>query len=142
MSTATVYGGAQFGLADETSATGLVIGSATWNGTSETAELPDHIGVAVGLAVYNAKKDVSCDGIIAAKGTGLVDSIGSAITLANTTYNTRTRNSEGIGVTPDANASVVITGNTISPAQTGFEGGGITGIYLPFVATNSPVTVS
>lgn len=142
MSTATVYGGAQFGLADEASATGLVIGSATWNGTSETAELPDHIGCAVGLAVYNAKKDVTCDGIIAAKGTGLVDTIGSAITLANTTYSTRTRNSEGLGVTPDAGASIIVTGNSISPTQTGFEGGSISGIYLPFVATGSPVTVS
>ena len=137
MSTATVYGGAQFGLADETSATGLVIGSATWNGTSETAELPDHIGVAIGFAVYNNKKDISCDGIIAAKGTGLADSIGSTITLANTTHNTRTRNSEGIGVTPTANASIIITGNSISPTQTGFEGGGLTGIYLPFVDTSS-----
>jgi hypothetical protein len=142
MPTATVYGGAQFGLVSETSATGLVVGSATWNGTSETAELPDHIGVAVGFAVYNAKKDVTCDGIIAAKGTGLVDTIGSAIALANTTYNTRTRNSEGLGVTPTANASIIITGNSISPTQTGFEGGSMSGIYLPFVDTSSPVTVT
>jgi hypothetical protein len=64
------------------------------------------------------------------------------LTLANTTENGRTRNSEGLGVTPDANAAVIITGNTISPGQTAFESGGFSGIYLPFVATNAPVTLS
>ena len=142
MSQATAYGAAQFGLADETSASGLVVGTLTWSGTSETAELPDHIGCAIGFAIYNAKKDVSGDGVIATKGTGLVDDIGSVITLANTTENTRTRNSEGLGVTPDASAAIILTGNNIAPQQTGFEGGGFTGMYLPFVDTSSPVTLS
>jgi len=142
MSQATAYGAAQFGLADESSATGLVIGSLSWSGSVETVELPDHIGCAIGFATYNAKKDVTGDGIIATKGTGLVGDLGDALTLANTTENSRTRNSEGLGVTPDANASVIITGNTISPGQTAFESGGFSGIYLPFVATNAPVTLS
>ena len=142
MSQATVYAAAQFGLAAETTATGIVVGSITWTGSSETVELPDHIGCAAGLAVYNPKKEVSGDGVIATKGTGLVGNIGSVIVLANATNNTRTRNSEGLGVTANANAGIVITGNTISPTGTGFEGGSFTGIYLPFVATNSPVTLS
>jgi hypothetical protein len=142
MSQATVFSGAQFALADDVSATGLYVGSITWSGTSETAELPDHLGGAVGFSVYNPKKDVTCDGVIAAKASGLSDSIGSVITLANTTHGSRTRNSEGLGVTPGANAAIVITGNTISPTATGFEGGGITGIYLPFVATNSPTVLT
>lgn len=142
MSQATVYAGAQFGLGTETSATGLVIGSITWTGSSETAELPDHIGCASGFAVWNAKKEVAGDGVIAAKGTGLVGNIGAVLVLANTTKSTRTRNSEGLPGTADSNAGIIITGNTISPTATGFEGGGFTGIYLPFVATNSPVTAT
>jgi hypothetical protein len=142
MSQATVFSGAQFGLADDVTATGLYVASITWSGTSETAELPDHIGCAVGLSVYNPKKDVSCDGVIAAKATGLGDNIGSIITLANTSTNTRTRNSEGLGVTPNGGAAIIITGNTISPTQNGFEGGGISGVYLPFVSTSSPVTLT
>jgi len=142
MSKATVYASAQFGLATEVTATGLVLGSTTWEGSSETAELPDHIGCAAGLAVWNMKKEVSGDGIIATKGTGLVGNIGSVLTLANAALNARSRNSEGLGVTADANAALVITGNTITPAQTGFEAGGFSGIYLPYVATNAPVTLS
>lgn len=142
MSQATVYAGAQFGLGTDVTATGIIVGSVTWAGSSETAELPNHIGCAVGLAVFNPKKEVSGDGVIAAKGTGLVGDIGDLLTLANTTTSTRTRNSEGLGVTPVANAGIVITGNTISPTQTGFEGGGFTGIYLPGVATNSSVILT
>lgn len=142
MSQATVFSLSQWGLADEDTATGLVIASITWNGTSETAELPDHVGNSTGLAVYNPKKDVSGDGVISTKGSGLVGDIGDVLALANTTLNSRTRNSEGLGVTPDANAGIVITGNSISPQQTGFEGGGFSGIFLPGVATDSPVVLT
>lgn len=142
MPKATVFSTAQFGLATEVTATGLVLGSTSWEGSSETAELPDHIGGAVGFAIWNMKKEVSGDGIIATKGTGLVGNIGAVLALSNTTTNTRTRNAEGLGVTADANAAIIMTGNTISPAQTGFEAGGFSGIYLPYVATNSPVTLS
>lgn len=141
MSLATVYGTAQFGLADDSTATGLFVATCKWSGTSEQALAPNHIGCDVGLAVYNAKKTCTADGIIAAKGTGLADAIGSVIVLANTTHNTRTRNSEGTGETPNANASLVIIGNTISPTATGFEGGGLEMLYLPSVSTNSPTTL-
>lgn len=141
MSLATVYGAAQFGLADEATATGLYIATCTWSGSSEQALAPNHIGCDVGIAIYNAKKSVSCDGVIAAKGTGLADAIGSAITLANTTLNTRTRNSEGTGETPVANAGLIVIGNTISPTATGFEGGGMEMIYLPSVSTSTPTTL-
>ena len=80
--------------------------------------------------------------MIATKGTGLVGNIGAVLTLANSTANSRTREGEGLGVTPHASAGVVITGNNIEPAQTGFEGGGFTGIYIPGVDTSSPVTLT
>lgn len=144
MSLATVYGTAQFGLADDATATGLYVGSVSFDGTSETAMAPDHIGCDVGLAVYNPKKDISVDGIIKTKGTGLVDNIGSVITLANTTNNTRTRLNEGLGdsIASATGASIIITGNSIKPGATAFEEGGLTGIYLPFVAAGTVVALT
>lgn len=142
MSKATVYSTAQFGLVAETSSTGIVAGTISWSGTSETAELPNHYGCAIGFAVWNPKKDISIDGIISAKGAGLVGNIGAVVAIANATANSRTRNQEGLGVTPNANAAFVVTGNTITPTQNGFEAGGCSGVYLPGVATNSPTEIT
>ena len=142
MSLATVYSTAQFGLADETSATGLYVGTVSFATTSEQATAPDHIGCDVGFAVYNPKKDVSVDGIVSVKGTGLADTVGSTVTLANTTNNTRTRLTESIGGSHASGASIVIIGADISGTATGFETGSMNGIYNPFVAAGSPVTLT
>ena len=142
MSQATIHGTMQFGLADDATATGLLVGSISWSGSVETALAPNHLGCSVGIALYEAKKDVTVDGIIKTKGTGILGTLGTVIVLANTTSNSRTRNSEGFGVTPDANAGIIVVGNSIAPTATGMEGGGITGIYLPSVSTNAPVSLS
>ncbi len=142
MSLATVYSSAQFGVANDETATGLYVGTMSWAGSSEQALAPNHIGCDVGIAIFNAKKTVSADGVIVTKGTGLADSIGSAITLTNTTFNARTRNSEGLGDSAVANSGLIVIGNTISPSATGFEAGGLEMLFLPNVATNSPVTLS
>ncbi len=142
MSKATVFSSSQFGLATDVTATGLVVGSCTWTGKSESAQLPDHLGCASGFAVWNQSKDVTCEGIIATKGSGLVANIASVVTLANAATNTRTRNSEGLGVTAAGGAALIVLGNHISPTATGFEGGGLTCIYLPYVDTSSPVVLS
>lgn len=142
MSQATVYATSQFGLAADVTATGLFVGTVTFSNTSETATAPDHIGCDVGLAIYNPKKDVSVDGIVAAKGTNLVANIGSTITLANTTYNTRTRLAEQISGSATGGAAIVITGGETSGTATGFETGSITGIYHPFVAAGTAVVLT
>lgn len=142
MSQATVYATSQFGLAADVTATGLFVGTVTFSNTSETATAPDHIGCDVGLAIYNPKKDVSVDGIVAAKGTNLVANIGSTITLANTTYNTRTRLAEQISGSAAGGAAIVITGGETSGTATGFETGSITGIYHPFVAAGTAVVLT
>lgn len=142
MSQATVYASSQFGLAADVTATGLFVGTVTFSNTSETATAPDHIGCDVGLAIYNPKKDVSVDGIVAAKGTNLVANIGSTITLANTTYNTRTRLAEQISGSATGGAAIVITGGETSGTATGFETGSITGIYHPFVAAGTAVVLT
>lgn len=142
MSQATVYGTAQFGTADETSATGLYCGTVTFAHTSEQAFAPNHIGCDAAFSVYNAKKDVSVDGIVAVKGTGLVGNIGATITLANATTNARTRNSSNLGVSAVGNAALVVIGGNVAPNATGFETGNVSAIFLPGVATNSPTVLT
>jgi hypothetical protein len=139
---ATVFSAAQFGLADDSTATGLLAASVGFSATSSMAQAPDHIGNTAGFAVYERKKDITVSGVIKTKGTGLVGSIGTLITLANTTTNTRTRLSESLGVTPVANSGIVVTASDITPTNSDFEGGSLTGVFFPGVAVNSPVTLT
>ena len=82
---ATVFSAAQFGLADDSTATGLLAASVGFSASSSMAQAPDHIGNTAGFAVYERKKDITVSGVIKTKGTGLVGSIGTLITLlANT----------------------------------------------------------
>jgi hypothetical protein len=142
MSQATVYATSQFGLAADVTATGLFVGTVSFSNSSETATAPDHIGCDVGLAVYNFKKDVSVDGIVATKGSNLVANIGSTITLANSSHNSRTRLAEQFSGTAASGAAIIVTGGETSGTATGFETGSITGIYHPFVATGSPTVLT
>ena len=139
---ATVFSAAQFGLADDSTATGLLAASVGFSASSSMAQAPDHIGNTAGFAVYERKKDITVSGVIKTKGTGLVGSIGTLITLANTTNNTRTRLSESLGVTPVANSGIVVTASDITPTNSDFEGGSLTGVFFPGVAVNSPVTLT
>ena len=146
MSKATVYSGAQFGLVSEISATGLYIGTISWDGTSEQAVVPDHIGTTVGVSIYNPTKEVSLDGVIAVKGTGLVGSIGETLALSNSTNlpggGTRTRLSEGLGATPVSGAALIITGNNIAPSNTEFETGSLSASFWPGINTGSVYEVT
>lgn len=141
MPQATVYSAAKYGLADDSTATGLLVARVNYAGTSDVPEALDHLGCVAGFAVVNARKTVSCDGVVKTKGSGLAGSIGSVISLANTTADSRTKNSEGLGATPNANAGIVVTECTLEPQQSGFETGGLSGVYFPYVATNSPATL-
>jgi len=142
MSLATVYSTAQFGLGTDVTATGLVVGTVSFDISTETATVPDHIGCTVGFSVYNPTKEVSLDGVVATKTTGLVPNVGAVVTLANTTTSTRTRLTEGIGGTHSDNAAIILTGGGTSGTATGFETGTLNGIYNPFVATNAPTTLT
>jgi hypothetical protein len=142
MSQATVYATAQFGCASDSTASGLFAGTVTWNHTSEQALAPNHIGCDVGFSVYNAKKDVTIDGIVAVKATGLVGNIGSVIVLANSTASTRSRNSENLGVSAVASAGLIIVGGNISTTATGFETGSTNAVFIPGVVTTSPTVLT
>lgn len=142
MSKATVYSTAQFGLADSSSATGLYAASVTFTANSDTAEALDHIGGVVGLSVFNARKDVSVDGVVKTKGSGLATEVGSVVTIAEATNNSRAKLSEDLGVTAVAGAAVVVTGGGLTPKQNGFEEGSVSGVYHPYLDTGSPTTLS
>ena len=142
MSKATVYSGAQFGLVSEISATGLYIGTISWDGTSEQAVVPDHIGTTVGVSIYNPTKEVSLDGVIAANGTGSVGSIGSTLALANSTAHSRTRLSLALGATPVSGSARIITGNNLAPSNTAFETGSLSASFWPGVNTGEVYTVT
>jgi hypothetical protein len=142
MSNATVFGASQYGLSADSTATGLLVGTISWDASSSQAQAPNHIGCDVAFAVYNQKKDVSVDGIVATKTTGLIGNMGAVITLANTTNNGRTRLSEGLGDTPVSNTALIVTGGSTSGTGTGFETGKLTCIYLPSISTNAPTTLT
>jgi hypothetical protein len=142
MSNATVFGAGQYGLASEVTATGLLAGTISWDASSSQATAPNHIGCDVLFAVYNQKKDVTIDGVVATKTTGLIGNMGAVLTLANTAHNGRTRLTEGMSDTPVANTALIVTSSSLNGAGTAFETGKLTCIYLPSVATNSPTPLT
>ena len=129
-------------MVDDATATGIHVGGMSFTGSADTAEAPDHYGGVVGLAVYNQRKEVSCNGIIKTKTTGLVTNIGVVCAFANATANTRLRLSEDLDVTPVASAGVIITSSNMELTGTGFETGSIGGVYFPYVATASPTSLT
>ena len=139
---ATVYASARYGASAETSATGLHVGTLTFNYTSEQAYAPNHIGCDVGISIYNDKADVSLDGVVAVKGTGATGDIAAAVSLANTTADSLNLLSDRSPTTPVANASLLITGGSITRGNTAFETGSLQAIYNPLIATNSPTVLT
>ena len=140
MSKATVYSTAQYGTADDSSATGLFVGTVSYNGTADVAESPNHIGCVVGISVYNERKDISVEGIVAVKGSGLAADMGGTLTLANTTANSRTRLGEAMSATATSTV-IIVTGADLTSSATGFETGSISGVYYPSLsATTTTLT--
>jgi hypothetical protein len=136
---ATVFGTARFGLSSESSSTGLFAANISFAGTSEQAMAPNHVGQDVGMSIYNESIDVTIDGIIAVKATGLVVGIADAVTLANQTDGFD-KVTDILKVTPISGASVIITGATVSRTNTGFETGDLTGVFKPGFTAASPTT--
>lgn len=139
---ATVYAAARYGASAETSATGLHVGTLTFNYTSEQAYAPNHIGCDVGLSVYNDKADVTIDGVVAVKGTGAIGDIASTVSLANTTADSLNLLTDRSPTTSVANASLVVTGGSLTRGNTAFETGSLQAIYNPLIATNSPTVLT
>jgi hypothetical protein len=140
MSQATVYSGAQYGMADQATATGMYASSVSFTASSSMAEAPDSIGCLVGVAVYDPRCEVSVEGIVKTKTSNIPSQIGEVITIAAATENSRARTKELIDAA--SNSVVIITGGSVNPTNTGFETGNITGIFYPYLSTTSPTTLT
>ena len=135
---ATVFGTAKFGIASEASSTGLFAANINYNGNSEVAYAPNHVGQDVGMSIYNESIDVTVDGVVAVKGAGLVVGIADTVTLANTSADSLTVTTDLLKVTPVTNASVIVLQASLKRSNTGFEMGDLTCVYKPGI--NSTVT--
>jgi len=129
-------------MADDSSVTGLIIGSLAVSYSTETAFVPNHIGSDVSMALFNDSSETTLSGVVAVKGTGLVPDLAAAITLANDSVDTLAIKSKNLFTTPASNAGLVVTGATMTRANREFETGDITAIYKPLIATNAPATVT
>ena len=139
---ATIHGASRFGITDDSSATGLILGSLSYNYTTEQSFVKNHVGNDVSVSVYNDAADVTADGVVAVKATGFVLDLADAITLANTTTDTLDALDQNMFSTPDAAAGLIITGLSLTRANTEFETGSLTAMYRPLISNASPSTVS
>lgn len=133
---ATVFATARHGVVDDSSATGLYIQSLSYTYASEQAMAKDHEGFTVGLSIYDDRTDISADGIIKTKGSGLTPAIADTLTLANESADSLSLNDDGLFSTSDAAAAAIVTGGSVGRTNTEFETGSLTLVYFPLVATS------
>ena len=139
---ATVYSTAKFGANSEASATGLYLGSISFNGASEVGTAPNHVGQDVGVSISNERIDISCEGVITTKGSGMVVGMADLVTLANATGDSSTVYADILKVSPVNNASVIITAASMTRTNNGFETGSLTGVFYPGIDSTVTYTSS
>lgn len=139
---ATVHGASRYGITDDSSATGLLLGELTYDYSVDITYAMNHIGNKVSMALLNDMTEISASGVVAVKATGFVVDLGDAITLANTTTDSLDLLSQNLLSTPVANAGTVISSASLKRVNSDFESGDLKAIYNPLVATNSPLVVT
>jgi len=133
---------AQYGAADDSSATGLYIGKISYGYKADKVDLKNHISSTVGFTLSDDMVDVKYSGAVITKTAGMTGALGSVLVLANTAANSLTLTTKGIFSTPVANAGIVIIGATLERASSEFETGDVDAVYHPGVTTNAPVSLS
>lgn len=133
---ATVFGTPRYGVISDVAATGLAVGSYTATLNTEQAMAKNHLGNDIAMSVYNDSSDVTLSGVVAVLGTGLVPSLAAVVTLANGTQSAK------LFTALNANAGFVMTGGTLTRANTEFETGDISGVFKPLIATNAPTVLT
>ena len=133
---------AQYGAADDSSATGLYVGKISYSYKSDKVDLKNHISSTVGFTLSDDMADVKCSGAVVAKTAGMTPAIASVLTLANTTANSLTLTSKGLFSTPVANAGVVVIGANLERSNSEFEAGDFDAVFHPGVITNAPVSLT
>jgi len=138
---ATVFGAARYGVVDDSTATGLLVGNISYSYTSEQAFAKDHIGCDVGMSIYNDSTEISISGVVKTKATGLVPDIAAALTLANSSADTLGLDSKNLFTTPSG-AGVIVTGANLNRVNSEFENGEVTAVYKPLVSVSSPTVLT
>jgi hypothetical protein len=139
---ATVHGASRFGITDDSTATGLLLGDLSYDYSVEITYAMNHVGNKVSMALLNDMTEVTASGVVAVKGTGMIVNLGDALTLVNATTDGLNLNSQNLISTPVANAGTVISGASLKRVNADFENGEVKAIFNPLIATNSPSTVS
>lgn len=133
---------AQYGAADDSSATGIYIGSIDFDYSVNKVDLKNHIDTTVGFVLADDKVEVSMSGAVVSKTAGMTPALASVITLANNSANSLTLTTKGTFTTPVSNAGIVVTGAKLSRANSEFETGDISAVFHPGVTTNAPVSLT
>lgn len=136
------FSGAFYGASDDSTATGLFIGSLDYDSSVSKVDLKNHIDQTVGFTLTDDKVDITCSGSVVSKTAGVVPSIADVISLANTTTDSRSLVSDGIFTTPVAGAGIVVLGGKLTRTNSEFETGDITAIFHPSVSVSSPVSLT
>ena len=139
---ATVFGTPRYGIVDDDTATGLKLANIRYSYSVEEAGAEDHTGSEFASSYLNDQTEVSADGVVAVKGTGIGLNIADTITLANESDGSLGLNDDSLFTTSDANAGVVISSLEVSRTNRGFESGSLSGKFKPLVATDSPLVIS
>lgn len=138
---ATVFGAARYGVVDDSTATGLLVGNISYSYTSEQAFAKDHIGCDVGMSIYNDSTEISISGVVKTKGTGLVPDIAAALSLANSSADTLALDSKNLFTSPSG-AGVIVTGANLNRVNSEFENGEVTAVYKPLVSVSGPTVLT
>lgn len=139
---ATVFGAPRHGIVKDETATGLALASLSYDYTTEQAFAENHTGSTFAFSVFNEIVDVTAEGVVASRTTGLVTDLASVITLANESADSLSLNDQNLFSTANANAGTVVIGANLRRANKEFETGTLTMKFAPLVATNSPSTIS
>ena len=133
---------AQYGAADDSSATGLYVAKVGYSYKADKVDLKNHIACTVGFSLTDDSVDVKISGAVVSKTAGMTPAIASVISLANTSANSLTLTTKSIFSTPVANAGIVVVGANLERSNSEFETGDIDAVYHPGVTTNAPVSLT
>jgi len=139
---AKVYSTSRYGITNDATATGLKLANLTYTSSAQEALGEDHLGQEDALALYNDKTEVSADGVVAVKATGLDLVISEVVVLANNTADSLDLEQGKLFTTAHANAGTIVTSLDVTRNNKGFETGSMSGTYRPLVNTSSPSTLT
>lgn len=131
---ATVFGTPRYGVINDVTLTGLAVGSFTTNLVTEQSFAKNHLGCDVAMSIYNDSAEVTLGGVVATLATGIVPSLAAAVAIANGTQSEKF-------FTTDA-GGFVVTGASLTRANTEFETGEISGLHKPLISTSAPTALT